>query len=482
MGTCVSSMGKCFGMRSKKPSKGREITSKDLISFKYSPISEHYDIEPNPIGTSSISQVKKATHKATKQIRAVKIINKKKIDEEKLRKEIQMIKHLDHPNILKIYDVFYDTENFYIVSELCTGKELFEHIQKQATITEEMAAKIMKGLLSAISCIHRNNYAHRNIKPESLRFDRDAPEAIIKITNFTNAEAISDYEPFKELLGTPEYLAPEMIDGLYNNSVDLWACGITLYIMMCGQAPFTGKSRQEVFDSIKNKPLEFKENVWSQVSNECKDLIQKLLAKGLAERVTADQALQHAWFRMKLAEQKIDENNVKETLERLKNFRVEKKVQSAILTFMAHYVATKEEKDKLLNVFQALDTNNDGQVSKAELKEGFNKFLLKTVNIDEIFAELDKNQSENIEYSEFVTMMMDKNVVRSQANLKAAFDLLDKDHSGKISAEELREAFGAEVVLFDDAYWRELLAEADKDGDGFIGFQEFVDIMAQVKV
>jgi len=479
MGQCFGA--KCFGKKSKGP-KGREVTSKDLIAFKYSPITELYDIEPNPIGTSSISQVKKCTHKATKQIRAVKIINKKKIDEEKLRKEIQMIKHLDHPNILKIYDVFYDTENFYIVCDLYTGKELFEQIQKQATITEANAARIMRGLLSAVSCIHRNNYAHRNIKPESLRFDRDTPDGIIKITNFTNAEAISDYEPFKDLLGTPEYLAPEMIDGLYNNSVDIWACGITLYIMLCGQAPFTGKSRQEVFDSIKNKPLEFKENVWSQVSTECKDLISKLLTKGLAERLSADQALQHSWFKMKLSDQQIDNGNVQETLERLKKFRVEKKVQSAILTFMAHYVTTKEEKDKLLGVFQALDTNHDGQVSKAELKEGFSKFTLKTANVDDIFAELDKNQNENIEYSEFVAMMMDKHVMNSQENLKAAFNLLDSDHSGKISAEELRQAFGAEVVLFDDAYWRELLAEADKDGDGFIGFQEFVDIMAKVKV
>lgn len=151
---------------------------------------------------------------------------------------------------VKIYDVFYDTENFYIVSELCTGRELFEHIGKQGNITEALAAKIMKGLISAVASIHRNNMAHRNIKPESLRFDKDTSDAIIKITNFTNAELVSDYEPFKDLLGTPEYLAPEMIDELYNNSVDVWACGVTLYIMLCGKAPFTGKSRQETFDAI----------------------------------------------------------------------------------------------------------------------------------------------------------------------------------------------------------------------------------------
>ncbi len=97
--------GGCFGVKQSSGPKGREVTSKDLISFKYTPISEHYDIDPNPIGTSSLSQVKKATHKATKQARAVKIISKKKVDEEKLRKEVQIIKNLDHPNILNLFFV-----------------------------------------------------------------------------------------------------------------------------------------------------------------------------------------------------------------------------------------------------------------------------------------------------------------------------------------------------------------------------------------
>ena len=277
MGNCFGQTKACFGLKQSTKPKGREVTSKDLISFKYSPISEFYDIDPTPIGTSSLSQVKKAIHKPTKQARAVKIISKKKIDEEKLRKEVQIIKNLDHPNILKIYDVFYDTENFYIVSELCTGRELFEHISNQGNINEALAAKVMKGLISAVASIQRSNMAHRNIKPESLRFDKDASDAIIKITNFTNAELISDYEPFKDLLGTPEYLAPEMIDGLYNNSVDVWACGVTLYIILCGKAPFTGKSRQETFDAIKNKPLDFSDSVWGQISSECKDLISMML-------------------------------------------------------------------------------------------------------------------------------------------------------------------------------------------------------------
>ena len=463
----------------------RGVTTKDLITFKQAPISNHYTLDQSPIGIGSISIVKKGTHRLTGQIRAIRILKKSQINEEKLRKEIKILKNLDHPNILKIYEVIYDTENFYIVSDLCTGKELFEHIEKKGIISEEFAARIMKELLSAITYLHNNGIAHLNIKPESLRFESELKEGMIKITNFANADSISDYEPFKDFVGTPEYVAPEMIDGLYNNSVDVWACGITLFMILVGQAPFTGKNKQAILKAIKENPLEFKDEIWKEVSVEAKDLITKMLNKDLSQRITAQDALNHEWFKAKLTEKKIDRQAACKTLERLKSFRINKKIQSAIWTFMEHYLATKEEKGRLLEIFQALDTNNDGQLSKEELKEGFDKFFVKgskVISIDKIFKNLDKNHNETIDYTEFVTAVLDKDLLISQDNLRITFNLLDADGNGKISIQELQDAFGAESVFFEEAYWKELVKEADREGDGEIGFNEFVELMAGLKV
>jgi len=463
----------------------RGVTTKDLISFKHAPIANHYTLEPNPIGIGSTCIVKLGIHKVTGQARAIRILKKSQVNDEKLRKEIKILKHLDHPNILQIYEVIYDAENFYVVSELCTGKELFEHIEKKGIISEDFAARIMKELLSAITYIHNSGVAHLNIKPASLRFENEMKGAMIKITNFTNADSISDYEPFKEFVGTPEYVAPEMIDGLYNNSVDVWACGVTLYMMLAGQGPFSGKNKQEVFKAIKEKPLEFKEEIWGQVSSEAKDLLTKMLDKDLGQRITAENALKHEWFKVKLTEKKIDTQAACKTLARLKSFRITKKIQSAIWTFMEHYVATKEDKETLLEIFKALDTNDDGQLSKEELKEGFNKFFVnqsKTISIEKIFKNLDKNHNEKIDYTEFVTAVLDKNLLISQDNLRVTFNLLDADGNGKISLQEIQDAFGAESVFFEEGYWKELIEEADREKDGEIEYSEFVELMTALKI
>ena len=479
-----------MGCLESKPTKDfyeaieHDITMKDMVVFKNGSITERYEVDPTPIGNGTTGEVLKAKHKFTGNLRAVKVLSKKKIDEEKLRKEITLLRTLDHPNLLKIFEVYIDVNNFYVVSELCTGKDLFEYMQQQGKISEAIAARIIREVLSGIGYMHRHGVGHLNINPTSLRFDNDKENAPIKITNFANAEVFKDYSPYKKLLNTPEYMAPEVILGAYTTRVDVWACGILLYILLSGKVPFNGATRDEMLNAIKTAPVEFNDAIWSQISDEAKDLITKLLQKDMRDRISAEDALVHPWLHMKLDDKTIDKKAAQEALDRMKAFRATKSIQSAIWTYMTHYVAAKEEKETMLYIFKALDRDNDGQLSKEEVKEGYRNYFTipTTYSVDGIFDSLDKNKSDHIDYHEFIEAALGQQMMASKTHLENTFKMLDADGSGGISVDELRSAFGSEAVLADDNYWANLIKQGDKNGDGQIQFEEFMALMKEMRV
>lgn len=456
------------------------------------------------LGEGSYGKVFKVQDRLTKEYRAMKLIKKNKKnmnseEEKKMFKEIEILKSLDHPNIIKVYE-FFNTENeFFIISELCPGGELFDRIIKTKYLSESIAAHVMKQLLSAIMFCHKNGIIHRDLKPENILIEsyseKDKDLFNIQVIDFGTGEIFRDNTMLKKQIGTPYYIAPEVLNNKYNEKCDLWSCGVIMYILLCGCPPFYGKNDEEIFTSVRSGCFSFSHKVWNEISDSAKDLIAKLLETDIDKRLSAEKALKHKWFSYfsKSGENKTFEtdenvngeekaysiNNLKDALTNLKNFRAERKLQQATLYFMVHNMIPTEEKLKLREIFMKMDENMDGRLTKEEVLKGFKKSrLIKVSNkeIQTIMDSVDLDKNGYIEYQEFLTATVDVKKLLTDQNLKKAFEMFDKDSSGNISAEEIQKVLGMDNSHSEHT-WKRIVNEIDSDGDGEISYEEFKVMM-----
>lgn len=218
-----------------------------------------------------------------------------------IKNEINIMKVVDHPNIVKLYEFFEDDENFYIIQEFCSGGQLFEAILKKKTFSENEAADIMTQLLSAIAHCHQRKIVHRDVKPENLLIDKmdhvDQEKLIVKVIDFGISTHFTPDQKLTLSIGTPYYVAPEVIEGQYNEKCDVWSCGVILYILLCGYPPFYGRDANSIYNKILKGEFSFNSKEWSSVSKAAKDLIKKMLQKLPTNRVSASEALSDAWIK-----------------------------------------------------------------------------------------------------------------------------------------------------------------------------------------
>jgi len=224
------------------------ITSQQFVNEKRGKISKDYEIL-QVIGKGAFGEVKKVIHKLTGDIRAMKIIKKDKVDEAYLRSlntEISILKQLDHPNIVKLYEIYQDTKNIYLITEFLGGGELFDLILKTKHFNENIAARIMKQVFSAVGYCHSKNIVHRDMKPENLLLEN--PESFdIKIIDFGLARTYSADKMMCQRMGTPYYIAPEVLRKKYNEKCDIWSCGVILYILLSGNFHIIPHNRHTTF-------------------------------------------------------------------------------------------------------------------------------------------------------------------------------------------------------------------------------------------
>ncbi|CAK84516.1 unnamed protein product (macronuclear) [Paramecium tetraurelia] len=468
-----------------------QISSSGMVAEKQGSITNEYTLLKPPIGKGAFGEVRKAIHKVTNQIRAVKVISKEKaskVEVERLRIEIEILKRLDHPNIIKIYEFYQDHKNIYIVTELCTGGELFDKIQDQQAFSERKAAETMKQVLSAVNYLHKSKIVHRDLKPENILYEANKPQALLKIVDFGTSRVFETGYKMNQKLGTPYYIAPEVLERKYDEKCDVWSCGVILYILLCGLPPFNGEDEEEILENVKEAQLTFDGEEWNQISYEAKLLIKKMLERDPKKRISAEQAQRDPWITTYVKKTEMNLPQLTKVLNNLRNFRVEKKFQEAALTFMVNQMTTSQEKQELLQQFQALDLNGDGRLSKEELVIGYSKVMSYTdaeLEVTKLMKYIDQDKNGSIDYSgwkyqlnlEFVLATFNKVKLIEDARLEQAFKMFDKDGSGSISIDEIKGIFGSNEAAVSDDVWKELLAEVDANGDGSISFQEFKEII-----
>lgn len=448
------------------------------------PILNFYNIptgNKNKLGEGSFGMVAKATSKATNAVFAVKSIEKKHLkDAEKFKVEIMIMKEMDHPNIVKLFETFEDKKYLYLVLELCEGGELFDEIIEQGCFSEHDAARYMSQILGAILYMHKHHITHRDLKPENFLLEektsknKDAP---IKVIDFGLSCKFTEGKFLSTKAGTPYYVAPQVLQGKYDEKADVWSCGVLMYVLLCGYPPFYGDNDNEILAMVKKGVFDFPEEEWNEVSSQGKGLVEKLLTFEPAKRPSCEEALKHDWF-AKNADGKytaLKEQPLKALNTKLKSFHQSSKLKKVALTAIARNLAASQIKD-LTEIFKALDDNNDGTLTYPEMVKAMEaKKIAVPEDLMALMKEIDSDGSGSIDYTEFVAATLDKRMYIGEQNLWQAFRVFDLDGDGKITQEELKSVLSADGVgnHLDNAKIKEMIAEADKNGDGQIDFEEF---------
>ncbi|KAL8272221.1 hypothetical protein Esti_003886 [Eimeria stiedai] len=447
------------------------------------------------LGSGAYGEVLLCKDKQTGAERAIKIIKKSSVSAPSsgaLLDEVAVLKQLDHPNIMKLYEFFDDKRNYYLVMEVYRGGELFDEIISRQKFSEVDAAVIMKQVLSGVLYLHNHNIVHRDLKPENLLLESKASDALIKIVDFGLSAHYEVGGKMRERLGTAYYIAPEVLRKKYDEKCDVWSCGVILYILLCGYPPFGGQTDQEILKRVEKGKYSFEMPDWGHVSEEAKDLVRKMLTYDSSKRISAEECLAHPWI-VKFSAQKgtdMSKHALTGALGNMKKFQSTQKLAQAAMLFMGSKLTTVEETKELTTIFRALDKNGDGQLDRKELIEGYRKLMEWKgesgeidaagieAEVDQILTAVDFDKNGYIEYSEFVTVCMDKQLLLSRERLLQAFQQFDSDGSGKITNDELAKLFG--ITAIDDKAWHEVLAECDKNNDGEVDFDEFVEMMQKI--
>lgn len=277
---------------------GKENVSEGWIqeSIKDKAFEETYSISKE-LGCGATSKVFKCIHNGTGQAWAVKVINKN-VEKKVIRTEIGVLLKIQHPNVIRMKDIYETPTQIYIVLELVTGGELFDRIVSRGHYSEKDAAKAVKEMLIAVKHLHDNGVIHRDLKPENLLYENLSPDAKLKIADFGLSKIIGSEVTTNTVCGTPGYCAPEVIRGKnYNASVDLWSVGVIAYILLCGYEPFVDDDERKMYKKILKGQFEFDLPYWENITENAKDLVEKLLKVDVKQRLTVEKALNHPWVR-----------------------------------------------------------------------------------------------------------------------------------------------------------------------------------------
>ncbi|XP_045556752.1 calcium/calmodulin-dependent protein kinase type II subunit gamma isoform X4 [Salmo salar] len=289
------------------------------------------------LGKGAFSVVRRCVKKSNGQEFAAKIINTKKLsarDHQKLEREARICRLLKHPNIVRLHESISEEGFHYLVFDLVTGGELFEDIVAREYYSEADASQCINQILESVHHMHQHDIVHRDLKPENLLLASKLKGAAVKLADFGLAiDVQGDEQAWFGFAGTPGYLSPEVLrKDPYGKPVDIWACGVVLYILLVGYPPFWDEDQHKLYQQIKAGAYDFPSPEWDTVTPEAKNLINQMLTINPAKRITADQALKHPWICQRSTVASMMHRQ--ETVECLRKFNARRKLKGAILTTM----------------------------------------------------------------------------------------------------------------------------------------------------
>ncbi|XP_068330489.1 calcium-dependent protein kinase 1-like [Pyrus communis] len=470
-------------VKPKKPPQIKRVPSAGLqagsvLQTKTGKIKEFYSLG-RKLGQGQFGITFLCVEKATGKEYACKSIAKRKLltdeDVEDVRREIQIMHHLaDHPNVISIKGAYEDAVAVHVVMELCAGGELFDRIIQRGHYTERKAAELTRTIVGVVEACHSLGVMHRDLKPENFLFVSQDEDALLKTIDFGLSIFLKPGVKYSDVVGSPYYVAPEVLRKRYGPEADVWSAGVILYILLSGVPPFWAENEQGIFDQVMHGDLDFESDPWPSISDGAKDLVRRMLVRDPKRRLTGHEVLCHPWVQVDgVAPDKALDSAV---LSRLKQFSAMNKLKKMALRVIAENLSV-EEIAGLKEMFKMIDTDNSGQITFDELKIGLKRFgaNLKESEIYDLMQAADVDNSGTIDYGEFVAATLHLNKIEREDHLFAAFSYFDKDGSGYITPDELQQA--CEDFGIEDVRLEEMIREVDQDNDGRIDYNEFVAMM-----
>ena len=521
-----------------------KVNAKNFIIQRTKNISDVYE-KVQFLGQGAFGSVYKVVRKnsGTREIiRALKEISKESMDvnednKEEIKNEIEVLKNIDHPNIMKIFEFFEDEKNLYLVNEFCGGGDVAGMNDKYGLFPEFFLKYVMFQVFLAISFLHSNKVVHGDIKRENIAFvylgknkdkkefdqffktifkDKDLQEELndapgignlsdkaqkiieeicnyeTKILDFGSAKMKAkgkNNEKLSGVTGTVYYCSPEVVKDKYDFECDEWSCGVMMYILLTGHPPFDGEDEDKIFDNILKQELNLDVPELRNVSEPCKDLINQLLKKNPNKRIKAEDALKHEFFITGINIGNLLKGKYKENSDYLKKMynkntklrgKKNSKFRDMVIAYIALNFSDQNEEKKAKQIFMEMSGGNKHFLITKEtfvtrLEKVF-KGLTKS-EIEDLFDSIDENETGNIEYEELIRALTDKEKLLNDKNLKEAFNFFDKDGSGSITWNEIAEIVYPEGKIPKNTIKEFLNEIGEQDENMKIDYFEFKKIL-----
>ncbi len=446
--------------------------------------SKKYEIL-SKLGSGSFGNVYLARNKFTDEKVALKQIKKSTanlLSDGEIKDEIEILKKLDHPDIVRIIESFNTRNSYILITEYCEEGELFDQVKNQ--LSETQIAVIFRQLLSGLAYLHSNNIVHRDLKLENILIheiekSKTTGEDLfnIKIIDFGTARIFDKNKKPQSIVGSSYYIAPEVLRQKYNKECDLWSVGVILYMFIVGHAPFDGCDDEEITNNIQRGVYRKKDRRWLKASKEVKDLIEKLLTYRPSQRLTAIQALNHPWFKItdsNILYDNVPKSDVINCIKNILTYNINYKLEELFLTYIIHNIPREKEAKSAIKLFKLVNENGDGKLQKNELKKTLLKFVseqfLEKYDFEGTFAIMDGDNKGYINYEEFLRAALERKKILTDEILSYAFNYFDPEGCGYIKKKKIKSIFGNRI---DNNTFQSIFDEIDLDKDGRITFDDF---------
>ena len=437
---------KYFNTNNNSANPNALVLNNDVIVSDTKQNTEEIYIKEKKMGEGSFGEVWLVRHKISGKEFAMKIIEKSPYSNiNHINNEIEILKQLDHPNILKILEFHLTDDKFYIITDYCPEGELFHEIDKKSTFSEKETSFVIYQILQAVRYCHKMRVIHRDIKPENIMImGRESNGLLhVKLIDFGTAKIFSVGNKQKALVGSSYYIAPEVLRGKYDEECDLWSIGVIMYIMLTGCPPFNGRDDDSILKSISKGKYDTNLDTYQALTPNAKDLITKLLKYNPSDRITAKDALTHPWFQSNEFEKIYRVNTIsvteaKNLINNLELYKSDNIIKCAVLAYLVHRNTNIKECVNASYLFTEIDLNKDGKLEKNELTSAFIKYYglpqdQATIKANTIFRNIDTDNNGFIESEEFIRACINPNIFTDQKYLLNAFNYFDEDKNGNIS-------------------------------------------------
>ena len=462
----------------------------NFINVNHGEVKEMYNFK-KLLGKGSFGEVWEAENKMNQNKVAIKIISKKTLHNDpglkkQMKLEFDLLKKLDHPNVMRIFDAFENHSDIYIISEFLSGGELDKKTQNRF-LSEKEVSKIIYQILKALAYCHSLGVAHRDLKPENAMYENKDHDSALKLIDFGLSAIVDQKHICKDILGSPLYMAPEVVSrNPYNQKCDIWSCGIMMYTFLSSHVPYKSTTIDSLFEEIKTINFtynSFSGKYWNHVSKGAKEFLLKMLRNDPKSRASALELVNDKYLNSECPVEKLNPETEQYMIANMVNFSRESSFQRLIRNFIASSLTTSEEVKEVRKEFLIIDKNKDGKISKQEWLESSELIAANLrIPIDEmetVFDKINTDKNGYIDYTEFLAASLNNSLTSDRKNLEMAFCFIDRDHSGYITSDELKKLFrgdyGKNKPIID-----KIINDMSSKKDGKIYKDDFITEMQKI--